>query len=134
MMFAGLYAKLIGAGLVLALIAGAALYIHHAGAVSQKAADGKVIASLQADIDSYKSQVRNDAIVMLAINQDAAKAKSYADLQRSFAIAAIQQLHADQQSRAANDAAWQAKLADAVKSKGCQAQLSANLCSAVPQY
>ena len=133
-MIAGLYAKLIGAGLVLALIAGAALYMHHAGAVSQKAADQAKYDTLKTLSDSYKSQVRNDATAMVKINRDAAAAKSYADLQRSFAIAAIQQLHADEQSRAANDAAWQAKLADAVKSNGCQAQLQAKLCAAVPQY
>ena len=133
-MFAGLYAKLIGAGLVLALIGGAALYMHHMGAVSQKAADGKVIAAYKIQQQLYEVALQNDATVMLRINQDAAKAKSYAALQRTYADAALQQLHADEQSRAANDAAWQAKLADAVKSKGCQAQLSANLCAAVPNY
>ena len=133
-MFAGLYAKLAGAGLVLALIAGAALYMHHMGAVSQKAADGKVIAGLQQQLAIANVQITNDASAFEQVNIDAQKARDYAALQRTYADAALQQLHADEQSRSANNAAWQAKLADAVKSKGCQAQLQAKLCSEVPAY
>ena len=133
-MFAGLYAKLAGLAVVLAMIGGAALYMHHIGAVSQKAADGKVIAGLQQQLATANAQITNDATALEQVSIDARKARDYAALQRTYADAALQQLHTDEQSRAANDAAWQAKLADAVKSKGCQSQLEAKLCPAISSY
>ena len=127
-MFAGLYAKFIGAGLVLAMIAGACLYLHHMGAASQKVVDGKVIASLQADLASYKAQVRNDATAMVKINQDATDARSYADLQKSFATAALQQVAADRIAMRVKESARKVVVTKAESTSACDTRMSGQMC------
>jgi hypothetical protein len=133
-MLTGLYAKLIGAGIFLALIAGACLYLHHMGATSQKAVDDKVITAQKTEIAGYQAQAAANASIFLQMNATAENAKADAALQKTYADAALQQLHTDQAKQQAADTAWRTKLADAVKSKGCQTQLEAKLCDAVPAY
>ena len=128
-MIAGLYAKLIGAGLVLALIAGAALYMHHAGAVSQKAADDAKYNTLQTLSDSYKQQVRNDATAMLKINRDAEAAKSFAALQRTYADAALQQVASDRITMRAMESARKVAVTKAESTSACDTRMSVQMCT-----
>ena len=128
-MFAGLYAKLIGLAVIAALIGGAALYMHHMGAASQKVVDDAKYSTLQTLSDSYKQQVRNDATSMLKINRDAATAKSYADLQKSFATAALQQVASDRIAMRAMESARKVAVTKAESTSACDTRMSGQMCT-----
>lgn len=128
-MISSLYAKLIGLGLVLALIASAGAYIHHKGAASQKAVDGKVIAALNVQIAGYKAQEASTAIALQKINAAADAAKADAAVQKSYADAAFAQLAADQQARVANEAKRATVVAHAATTPACDTKLSAKVCA-----
>ena len=126
-MLTSLYAKLIGAGLILALLAGGALYFHHMGYKTG-------VASQAAKIGAYRQQITADALTLRQVNADAAAAKANAANQKAYADAAIAAVKADGAIRMRDAQEWQRKLAEAERSKGCAAQLEANLCPAIKSY
>ena len=126
-MLTSLYAKLIGAGLILALLAGGALYFHHMGYETGRASQAALIVS-------QSQQIAADAVTLRQVNADAAAAKADAANQKAYADAAIAAVKADGAIRMRDAQEWQRKLAAAERSKGCGAQLAANLCSAIKSY
>ena len=126
-MLTSLYAKLIGLGLILALLAGGALYFHHTGYKSGVASQAALIAADQ-------QQIAADAAALKQVSADAALAKADAANQRAYADAAIAAVKADGAIRLRDAQEWQRKLAAAERSKGCSAQLEANLCPAIKSY
>lgn len=112
---------------LIAILAGCLLYAHHKGAESQQIADSRVIATLRAQVD-------DDASAMRGVNAKLADAKQEAARQKNYADAAISYLQKQGKAQAAQTKKWQAKLQAAEKSKGCGAQLQANLCESVQDY
>jgi outer membrane protein assembly factor BamA len=127
-MFAGLYAKLIGLAVVLALIAGGALLIHHKGAESQKAVDAKVIAALHVQIDGYQAAAEQTATVLLRVNKAAEDAKADAATQKLYADAALQQLRVDRKAASEAESQHAATVAVAEKTPACDTTLTSKLC------
>ena len=128
-MLISLYAKLAGLGLIVAMLGAGALYMHHKGYVSGKAHDAGVIAHVQQQLASDEAQIAWDAKTMAQVNADAAKAKSYADLQRSFAAAALQQVAADRVAMRAKESARRVAVTKAESTAACDTPLSAKLCA-----
>ena len=126
-MLTSLYAKLIGMALILLVLGGGALYLHHKWFQEGVASQAALIAADQ-------QQIAADAAALKQVNADAALAKADAANQRAYADAAIAAVKADGAIRLRDAQEWQRKLAAAERSKGCGAQLEANLCPAIKSY
>jgi len=132
-MLATLQAKLIGAGMLLALLLGAYAWAHHQGAQAQKTDDAAVIAR--------KDQALQAASASLASAGDALRAASAATQAAAAAAAEVQRTAdaakavADQAKLALTraDAAWQARFKAAQAAKGCET-LQEQLCESVMDY
>lgn len=130
-MLDGLYAKLIVAGGLVALLLGAYVFVHHQGAESQKAADQAEIAHKNAALAAASDALTAAAHTFDSINADAAAqvAAAKASAQRSAVAIADAQRAATQQAQAA--AAWRHKFQAVVKTKDCAAALEQTLCPEV---
>lgn len=127
-MLSTLYAKLIGIGAILLLLLGAYLWVHHQGAVAQKAADDKTIAALRADLATAQGNAGACALALDKINATAAQARADAAASAQKAQQAMAKAQQDAATAERAAAAWQAKFRAAAASQGCASIKEQTVC------
>jgi hypothetical protein len=130
-MFANLYAKLAGAGLILALILGAYAWAHHAGAVSQKASDDVKLTNAATALSNAQAQLGADAKALDQIRDYASTAQAAAAAQQAKGQQAVKVAQDDAATQAKAATAWQAKFRKASQSKGCATLMQQAICAQV---
>lgn len=133
MMLASIYAKLIAFVAVILLLLGAYAWAHHAGAVSQKAADSAVITQKDQALVAAGISLGNASVALRAASSATQANKDAAAAARAIADAAAKHAAEAKQALSAANTAWQAKFNAAQGSKGCEA-LKEELCAAVFPY
>ena len=122
-----MYLKLAALIAILLSLGGGTLYLHH-----KWYQEG--VASQAPLLSAKNQQIAADAAALKQVNADANAAKADAANQKAYADAAIAAVQADGAIRLRDAQEWQRKLAAAERSKGCAAQLEANLCPAIKSY
>lgn len=130
-MISNLYAKLAALGMIVVLIVGAAMYFHHAGAVSQRAKDAVKLTNAATALDNAVLQLGADADAFRRIEGMAALEQAKALTQQNNGARAVKQAEADAKEQAKSAAAWQRKFQAAAKSKGCATLMEQQICAAV---
>lgn len=130
-MISTLYAKLIAAGFVLALIIGAYAWAHHNGAVSQKAADAVKLTAAATALGNARDQLRIDSTTFATLNANAMQESDAAKAEQAKGVAAVALSQKAAKQAAIDAAAWQLKFNRAAISKPCATVLQQQVCAAV---